>query len=138
MPTYDYQCDACGHELELFQNITAKPIRKCPACGKLKLRRLIGIGAGVLFKGSGFYETDYRSEGYKKAAKAEQGGSTDSKDSTAKKDSAAESKTGGSDAKAGKEAPAAAPSSKSGDGKAGASKESAGPKSTTKTPKAKP
>ncbi len=71
MPTYDYVCGACGHEFEEFQSITHKPLRKCPACGKLKLKRLIGTGAGVIFKGSGFYETDYRSEGYKKAAKAE-------------------------------------------------------------------
>ena len=71
MPTYDYVCDHCGHAFEVFQSMTAKQLRKCPACGKLKLKRLIGTGAGVIFKGSGFYETDYRSESYKKAAKAE-------------------------------------------------------------------
>lgn len=71
MPTYDYLCEACGHTFEEFQSITAKPLRKCPVCGKPKLKRLIGTGAGVIFKGSGFYETDYRSESYKKAAKAE-------------------------------------------------------------------
>jgi len=71
MPTYDYLCQACKHEFEQFQAITAKPLRKCPRCGKMKLKRLIGIGAGVIFKGSGFYETDYRSDSYKKAAKAE-------------------------------------------------------------------
>ena len=60
MPTYDYECDACGHRFELFQSIKAGPIRKCPACKKLKARRLIGIGAGVIFKGSGFYITDYK------------------------------------------------------------------------------
>ena len=60
MPTYDYECRACGHEFEQFQPITAGALRKCPACGKLKLRRLIGAGAGVIFKGSGFYETDYK------------------------------------------------------------------------------
>ena len=68
MPTYDYQCGACGHTFEQFQSITASPIKKCPGCGKLKLRRLLGTGAGLIFKGAGFYETDYRSEGYKKAA----------------------------------------------------------------------
>jgi len=68
MPTYDYECAACGHEFEKFQSITASPIRKCPACGRLKVKRLIGTGAGVIFKGSGFYQTDYRSESYKKAA----------------------------------------------------------------------
>ena len=71
MPTYDYVCNACEHEFEEFQSITAKPLRKCPSCGKTRLKRLIGTGAGVIFKGSGFYETDYRSENYKKAAKAE-------------------------------------------------------------------
>lgn len=68
MPTYDYQCDACGHEFELFQSISEPVKRKCPECSKLKLRRLFGTGAAVVFKGSGFYETDYRSESYKKGA----------------------------------------------------------------------
>jgi len=71
MPTYEYRCSECGYEFEEFQSITAKPIRKCPACGKNKVDRLIGRGAGVIFKGSGFYQTDYRSEGYQQAAKAE-------------------------------------------------------------------
>ena len=71
MPTYDYECGGCGHAYELFQSITAKPEKKCPACGERKARRLIGTGAGIIFKGSGFYATDYRSESYKKAAKAE-------------------------------------------------------------------
>ena len=71
MPTYDYRCNACGHEFELFQQMSAKPKRSCPSCKKLKLERLIGTGAAVLFKGSGFYETDYRSASYKKAAEAE-------------------------------------------------------------------
>ena len=71
MPTYDYQCDACGHMFELFQGINDPLKRKCPACRKLKLRRLFGTGAAILFKGSGFYETDYRSDSYKKDAKKE-------------------------------------------------------------------
>lgn len=71
MPTYEYACDACGHSFEEFQSITADPLRQCPACRKRKLRRLIGTGAGVIFKGSGFYQTDYRSESYKKAAEAD-------------------------------------------------------------------
>jgi len=71
MPTYDYECDACGHEFELFQPISEAVKRKCPKCGKLKLRRLFGTGAAVVFKGSGFYETDYRSESYKKGAEKE-------------------------------------------------------------------
>ncbi|MEM6551296.1 MAG: zinc ribbon domain-containing protein [Planctomycetota bacterium] len=71
MPTYEYFCQVCDHEMEAFQSMTASPLRKCPACGKLKLKRKIGIGAGIIFKGSGFYETDYRSESYKKDQKAE-------------------------------------------------------------------
>ncbi len=71
MPTYDYECRECGHKFEKFQSITAKPIRKCPVCGKMKVKRLIGAGAGIIFKGSGFYSTDYRSEGYQSAAKAD-------------------------------------------------------------------
>ena len=76
MPTYEYVCEACPHEFEEFQSITAKALRKCPACGQRKLKRLIGVGAGVIFKGSGFYETDYRSDDYKKAAKKEKEAST--------------------------------------------------------------
>ena len=71
MPTYDYRCEACGHELELFQSITESPKKKCPECSQLKLKRIIGTGAGILFKGSGFYQTDYRSDSYKKDAAAE-------------------------------------------------------------------
>ena len=71
MPTYDYECDACGHEFELFQSISEPVKKKCPECGKPKLRRLFGTGAAVVFKGSGFYQTDYRSESYKKAAEKE-------------------------------------------------------------------
>jgi putative FmdB family regulatory protein len=71
MPTYEYICSACGHHLEEFQMMSAKPLRKCPECGKNALERQIGIGAGVIFKGGGFYETDYRSESYKKSAEAE-------------------------------------------------------------------
>jgi putative FmdB family regulatory protein len=94
MPTYDYECDACGHEFELFQSITEAVKRKCPECGKPKLRRLFGTGAAVVFKGSGFYQTDYRSDSYKKAAEKEtksDGGDKSSSDSSAKtekKDSA--------------------------------------------------
>ena len=86
MPTYEYACDNCGHEFERFQSITARPLRKCPVCGKSRLRRLIGTGGGVIFKGSGFYETDYRSESYKKAAEAEKNAASDSsKDGDSKK-----------------------------------------------------
>lgn len=82
MPTYDYECGACGHTFEEFQGINDKMLKKCPECKKNKLQRLFGTGAAIVFKGSGFYQTDYRSEGYKKAAKADakkkDGGSSDS------------------------------------------------------------
>ena len=87
MPTYEYKCDACDYAFEEFQSIKAPAIKKCPKCKKLKVRRLISAGAGLLFKGSGFYITDYRSEGYKQAAKKESG--------------AGESKGGGGESKAG-------------------------------------
>jgi len=60
MPTYEYQCDECGHRFEKFQNMSDAPVKNCPQCGG-KVRRLIGTGAAVIFKGSGFYATDYRS-----------------------------------------------------------------------------
>ena len=71
MPTYDYKCDACDHKWEEFQSIKADPVKKCPSCGKSKARRQIGGGAGLIFKGSGFYLTDYRSDSYKKDAAAD-------------------------------------------------------------------
>ena len=70
MPTYDYQCEKCGHQFEVFQRMSDRPKRTCPEC-KGRVRRLIGTGAGLLFKGSGFYITDYRSDSYHKAAKAD-------------------------------------------------------------------
>ena len=70
MPTYEYQCETCKHHFEVFQPITEEPLKRCPKCRK-KVRRLIGKGAGILFKGSGFHETDYRSESYKKQMKEE-------------------------------------------------------------------
>ena len=85
MPTYEYRCGNCGHKFEQFQSMKAKPLRKCPACGKNKLNRLIGTGAGVIFKGSGFYETDYRSESYKKGEKSEKS-SAEKKPDTKKTD----------------------------------------------------
>ena len=71
MPTYEYECEACGHAFDLFQQMSDAVKRKCPKCHKRSLQRRVGIGAGVLFKGSGFYETDYRSDSYRKAAEAE-------------------------------------------------------------------
>jgi putative FmdB family regulatory protein len=87
MPTYDYECDECGHKFELFQAISEPVKRKCPECGKLRLRRLFGTGAAVVFKGSGFYQTDYRSESYKKGAEK------DKKPADSKSDGKAESKS---------------------------------------------
>ena len=71
MPTYDYKCSKCSHAWEVFQSIKADPVKKCPECKKNGAVRQISGGGGILFKGGGFYETDYRSEGYKKAAKAD-------------------------------------------------------------------
>jgi putative FmdB family regulatory protein len=71
LPTYDYICDACGHEFEAFESIKADPQTICPACHEQKLRRKIGAGAAILFKGSGFYQTDYRSASYQERAKAD-------------------------------------------------------------------
>ena len=91
MPTYDYRCEACKHEFSLFQSITADPCNKCPDCDG-KARRLIGAGAGIIFKGSGFYETDY---------KRKRGGSnvgTERKESESK-DSGSESKESSSESK---------------------------------------
>jgi putative FmdB family regulatory protein len=89
MPTYDYLCASCNHTFEKFESMSANPSKKCPECGKMKLKRLIGAGAGVIFKGSGFYETDYRSESYKqdkKNAKDTPKKETKSKDTKPKKD----------------------------------------------------
>jgi putative FmdB family regulatory protein len=72
MPTYEYQCDACEHNFDEFQSMSDEPLKRCPKCGKAKLRRVFGAGAAIIFKGSGFYQTDYRSESYQKAAKADQ------------------------------------------------------------------
>jgi putative FmdB family regulatory protein len=101
MPTYDYECDACGHAFERFQAITDGPQRKCPQCGKLRLRRLFGTGAAVVFKGSGFYQTDYRSESYKRDAKK----ANEAKDGKSGSDKASK--------KDGKSAAAAGPAAKS-------------------------
>ncbi len=83
MPTYDYECDACDHRFDAFQSISEDPLKKCPECGKKKLRRLFGAGAGLIFKGSGFYLTDYRSDSYKQAAAADKPASSESSGSSA-------------------------------------------------------
>jgi len=83
VPTYVYDCGACKRETEIFHSMSDAPKRKCPKCGKSKLVRRIGTGAGILFKGSGFYQTDYRSDAYKKSEAAEKSsGSSDKTDAT--------------------------------------------------------
>ncbi len=70
MPTYEYECTKCTHRFEVFQSIKDEPLKRCPEC-KCRIKRLLGTGAGIIFKGSGFYQTDYRSDSYKKAQKAD-------------------------------------------------------------------
>jgi putative FmdB family regulatory protein len=98
MPTYEYHCDACEHGFDEFQSMSDAPLKKCPKCGKRKLRRVFGAGAAVIFKGSGFYQTDYRSDAYKAAAKAESDSSkpaADKTESDASKPAADKTDTGG-------------------------------------------
>jgi len=85
MPTYEYVCRGCGFEFERFQSITASAVRTCPRCGARKVERRIGIGGAVIFKGGGFYETDYRSESYRKGEESERG----AKDAAGKSESSA-------------------------------------------------
>ena len=100
MPTYDYKCLECDIQFEKFQGITAPPLEECPECNG-KVKRLIGAGAGLIFKGSGFYITDYRSEGYKESAKKDKNASSDKSEKSKKKekktDTSSESKTKSSD-----------------------------------------
>ncbi len=92
MPTYDYECDACQHKFELYQGINDEVKKKCPECKKNKLRRLLGTGAAIVFKGSGFYQTDYRSESYRKSQAAEK--SSSSSESGAKSEGAGTAQKG--------------------------------------------
>lgn len=103
MPTYDYTCQSCEYQMEAFHSMSAEPLRDCPACGKPDLKRMIGTGAGIIFKGSGFYQTDYRSDGYKKSAQADasgSGGEASSKKDSATGTSAPKASPGSSDASA--------------------------------------
>lgn len=86
MPTYEYECLRCGHHFERFQSMKAEPLKRCPKC-RCKVRRLLGAGAGILFKGSGFYETDYKRTGRAEGAAAEKKATSESKgdDGKAKK-----------------------------------------------------
>jgi len=73
MPTYEYECRKCGHVFERFQSMTDEPVKRCPLC-RCKVQRVFGPGSGIIFKGSGFYATDYRSSDYSKSARKENGG----------------------------------------------------------------
>jgi putative FmdB family regulatory protein len=86
MPTYEYECAACGNRMDAFQSMSDPPIRKCPKCGKRRLKRLISAGAGVIFKGTGFYTTDYRSASYESSKKSD-------KEAPAKSETKTETKT---------------------------------------------
>ena len=96
MPTYDYVCEQCGHEFELFQQMSAPHETTCPECAEESLKRLVGTGAGNLFKGSGFYETDYRSASYKKAAESDK---NDAKSDSSSKEQSGDTKKGSGDSK---------------------------------------
>ena len=94
MPTYDYECGGCGHAFEHFQSMSSRRLRKCPDCGEKKLERLFGTGAGVIFKGSGFYETDYKRAG--RSPPKEDSGSKSSSDVGKKTDASTASGSGSS------------------------------------------
>jgi len=101
MPTYEYECSKCGHVFERFQSISAAPLKTCPQC-RGRGRRRIGTGAGVILRGSGFYATDYRSEGYHKAAKAEKESASGTKtEAKSEAKSVSAMKSGGASAAAG-------------------------------------
>ena len=100
MPTYEYECGKCGHRMEHFQSMTEKPLKKCPKCAKSSLQRLIGSGSGVIFKGSGFYETDYKRAGSKKESSGESGGAKESKPAEPSKPAASPASSGGESSKA--------------------------------------
>ncbi len=111
MPTYEYVCRGCGHEFEKFQPITAAAVTICPKCKRKRVERKISIGAAVLFKGGGFYETDYRSDAYRKAEEAEKKESQKTPPAAAKTDAAAtDSKKSPSDKPAAASAAATPPS----------------------------
>jgi len=103
MPTYEYECQKCGETVEIFHSMSESPRSKCPSCGKDGLKRLIGAGSGFIFKGSGFYITDYRSEDYKAKAKAESEKKEGKKSESGKSEGKSDSKSSSSsDAKASK------------------------------------
>ncbi len=87
MPTYDYICKECEHTWEVFQKMSDSPKRKCPKCGRHRAKRLIGVGAGLIFKGSGFYVTDYKKNGLGAASSTESNNSAESSNSSDSADS---------------------------------------------------
>jgi len=93
MPTYEYKCSACGHQFEKFQSMSAAPVRRCPKCHKNQVRRLIGTGAGLIFRGSGFYITDYRDASYAEKAKADSSEGKPAEKSDAKPDTKSDAKS---------------------------------------------
>jgi len=107
MPTYEYLCKACNHRFEELQSFSEAILKKCPACKKKKLERLLGAGAAIIFKGTGFYQTDYRSESYKSAAKAEESKQSTEKTGTDAPKTPADTKaTSGSETKSDVKSPA--------------------------------
>lgn len=119
MPTYDYECKKCGHQFERMQSIKDDALKKCPkdecpeGTGKGAVQRLIGAGGGLLFKGSGFYITDYRSDSYKKSAKADSSSGGKSADSSGSDSKNSGSKSSGSKSSGGTESGSTTSSSKS-------------------------
>jgi putative FmdB family regulatory protein len=93
MPTYQYECDSCGHAFERFQSMNDEPLKRCPEC-RCKIKRLIGTGAGIIFKGSGFYETDYRSSSYNEGKKKEESISSGSESKGSESESSKSKSTG--------------------------------------------
>lgn len=106
MPTYEYVCRTCGYEMEAFQSMKDDPLTDCPECGRSALKRLIGRGAGIIFKGSGFYETDYKSNGKKPEKESADSKKQESAESPKKESSSTDNAKSSSDSK-GESKPAA-------------------------------
>jgi putative FmdB family regulatory protein len=106
MPTYEYECQKCAHHFEVIQSMNDAPLKRCPKC-RGRVKRLVGTGAGLIFKGSGFYSTDYRKPGYTEAAKKDSAPTTTpatAKDAgTAKAKDSGAAKSGGSEKKSSKD-----------------------------------